>query len=311
VRAGGGSNREDGVGDWVRLCQSPGMRLHNPGAECFVPDGAEIGDALARVTHLGIGAHHDDLEFMAFHGIVACLGHPGGRWFAGVTCTDGSGSARTGSYADCPDDSLRIVRRGEQRAAAVRGGYSVVVQLDYPSDSVKQPGAPGLVGELSALLRAAQPEVVYLHNLADKHDTHIAVAVATLAAIRGLPAQERPRRLLGCEVWRGLDWMDDAEKVALDVSGHASLSSELNACFDSQISGGKRYDRAVAGRRAANATFFDPRTTDAAADLIFAMDLTPLALDPGLDPVEFTLGFVDRFRRDVRDRLRTHFDSAA
>ena len=49
------------------------MNLHIPTADIFIPDGQPPAAALARVTHLGIGAHQDDLEFMAFHGIEACL----------------------------------------------------------------------------------------------------------------------------------------------------------------------------------------------------------------------------------------------
>ena len=44
-------------------------------AETFVPDGVPSASALGRITHLGIGAHPDDLEFMAFHGIATCFDH--------------------------------------------------------------------------------------------------------------------------------------------------------------------------------------------------------------------------------------------
>jgi hypothetical protein len=37
------------------------------------------------------------------------------------------------------------------------------------------------------------------------------------------------------------------------------------------------------------------------------MDLTPLVLDGSLDPAEFALGAIDRFREDVRQRLAGHF----
>jgi hypothetical protein len=39
------------------------MKLHNSTAESFVPDGKPVADALPRITHLGIGAHQDDLDF--------------------------------------------------------------------------------------------------------------------------------------------------------------------------------------------------------------------------------------------------------
>ena len=74
------------------------LTLLNTNAHVFVPDGTAIGSALARTTHLAVGAHPDDLEFMALHGILACQGQSD-RWFCGVTCTNGAGSARTGHLA--------------------------------------------------------------------------------------------------------------------------------------------------------------------------------------------------------------------
>ena len=35
------------------------MKLTNDSADVFIPDGTERGAALARTTHLGIGAHQD------------------------------------------------------------------------------------------------------------------------------------------------------------------------------------------------------------------------------------------------------------
>lgn len=264
-------------------------------------------EALARVTHLGVGAHQDDLEFMAFHGIAACFRHEGGRWFGGVTCTDGGGSARSGAYALYSDEAMRRVRIEEQRAAAAAGRYAAVIQLGHPSAEIKATGGGPLAADLAAILQAAQPEVLYTHSLADKHDTHIAVVAAVIAAIRSLPPDRRPARVLGCEVWRGLDWMCDAEKVALDVSGYDHLAAALNGIFDSQIAGGKRYDLATIGRRAANATYFESHATDRAEQVCFAMDLTPLALDEAADPCALVLGAVDRFREDVRHRVEAFF----
>jgi len=59
------------------------LSLHNASAFVFVRDGRESDSALRRCTHLGIGAHQDDLEFMASHGIVECF-HSTEKWFAGV-----------------------------------------------------------------------------------------------------------------------------------------------------------------------------------------------------------------------------------
>ena len=95
------------------------MKLHNATAEVFVPDGAPVAEAFQRITHLGVGAHQDDLEFMAFHGILACYQSLSPS-FGGVTCTNGAGSARTGPYAALTDAQMACVRRREQRTAALR-----------------------------------------------------------------------------------------------------------------------------------------------------------------------------------------------
>lgn len=279
------------------------MKLHQPKAGLYVPDATPQAEALARITHLGIGAHQDDLEFMAFHGILACYQKPD-RWFGGVTCTNGAGSARSGPFADHSDEQMQQVRRKEQDVAAKIGDYGAMLHLDYPSSAVKSSTDSRLKEDLLEILRASRPEVVYTHNPCDKHDTHIGVTVATLQALRELPADQRPLQVIGCEVWRDLDWLGDDEKVVMDVSGHDELAARLNGAFESQIAGGKRYDLAVIGRRSANATFFDSHSTDDSTQIIFGIDLTPLVRDDSLDVAGYLLGFVERFQQDVRDRLK-------
>lgn len=282
------------------------MTFSQPDPDLYVPDGENLSGALSRTTHLAIGAHQDDLEFMAFEGIALCHGRSD-RWFGGVVCTDGRGSSRTGAYAACSDEEIRGIRRREQREAADLGQFGFMAQLDFPSSVVKDPADHRLAGDLLAILQAARPKVVYAHQPADKHETHIGVLRATLQALRQLPHDQRPSRLLGCEVWRGLDWMLDSDKSALDVSGHEELAQGLNTLFDSQIGGGKRYDLAVMGRRRANATFFDSHSGDAASEMCLAMDLTPLIQDDRLEVADFTLRFIDRFRDDVKSVLGRQF----
>ncbi len=280
------------------------MKFHLPSAEIFIPDGKPVAEALSRVTHLGIGAHQDDLEFMAFHGILQCF-HSETEWFGGVTCTNGSGSARTGAYASYTDEQMMAARKEEQRQAAIVGRFGAMVQLDYPSGIAKDAGDSRMREDLRAILAATRPSVVYTHNPADKHDTHIAVVIPVIQAIRDLPREQRPKTVHGCEVWRDLDWLGDAEKVVLDVSGNDSLAAALNGIFDSQIAGGKRYDLAVMGRRRTNATFFQSHGVDSSDALAFAMDLTPLAHDDSLDIVEYVTRAIDRFRADVVEKLRS------
>lgn len=271
-------------------------------AEIYVPDGSPIDEALGRTTHLAVGAHQDDLEIMAFDGILKGF-QQADQWFTGVVVTDGAGSPRDDLYKAYTDEQMREVRRREQKKAAYVGDFAAAVLLDYPSSAVKNAADARPKDDLADILRATRPEVVYTHNLADKHDTHVAVALRTIDAIRTLPADARPARLYGCEVWRDLDWLPDADKVAFDLSAHENLQAALLGVFDSQICGGKRYDLATQGRRRAHATYASSHATDAAALLNYAMDLTPLVVDPLIDPAAFVAGFIDRFRSDVLDRL--------
>ena len=278
------------------------MRLASDTAEVFVPDGTPVELALARTTHMGIGAHQDDLEIMAFDGILACF-QQRDKWFSGVVVTDGSGSPRDGVYREYSDDEMRRVRRSEQKKAAVVGGYAAQLLLDHPSSAVKDGANRAVVDDLIEILRIARPEVVYTHNPADKHDTHVSVTLKLIQALRTLPEGDRPTKVYGCEVWRDLDWLADSDKVAFDVSAHENLQAALLGVFDSQIAGGKRYDLATMGRRRANATYFASHGVDIANGMAFAMDLTPLVMDPRLGVWEYVKRFLDAFSDEICDRL--------
>ena len=270
--------------------------------EVFVPDGSAEDEALARTSHLGIGAHHDDLEILAIDGILSCL-HSTERWFTGVVVSDGRGSPRSGTYAGLSDSAMSRVRSQEQRTAAKIGEYGAQVLLDHPSAVIKDRASTVVVKDLVELLQATRPNTVYTHNPADKHDTHVALALRVIEAARRLPKGLAPRRFYGCEVWRDLDWLVDEDKIALDVSDHETLQAALLEAHDSQVSGGKRYDLAALGRRRANATFHQSHATDTATMLTFAMDLMPLLEDPTLEPATFVARHLERFAEDVRNRI--------
>jgi hypothetical protein len=278
------------------------MIFSNPAADLFVPDSTPEAEALARTTHLGVGAHQDDLEFMAAHGILECFARQD-RWFTGVTVTDGAGSPRANQYAALGNEEMKLLRAREQRKAAFVGEYAAQIQLAHPSNAVKDSAAASaVIADLVAILSATRPEFVYTHNLADKHDTHVAVALRVLAACRALPLEVRPRRVVGCEVWRDLDWLSDADKVVMPVDEHEHVQAALMGVFDSQIAGGKRYDRATLGRRSAHATYSESHGTDRHQALIWGMDLTPL-MDDENDPVSFVAEHIRRFEADVLERL--------
>jgi LmbE family N-acetylglucosaminyl deacetylase len=278
------------------------MEFTNPDTDVYVPGGAGEEEALARTTHLAIGAHQDDIEFMALHGILECVDRED-RWFTGVTLTDGSGSARTGPYAECTEQEMRQIRIDEQRRAARVGAYGCQIQLLYASADIKDGTNPGPVADLGRVLSVAQPEIVYLHNPADRHDTHVACLLRSLTALRNLAQDRLPRKVYGCEVWRDLDWLTGEDKQVLPLADPHGLGVTLSGLFDSQISGGKRYDLAVQGRRRAHATFFESHEADTHELLTFAMDLTPLIKDRSADVTEFTLKLLRRTQEDVRDRI--------
>lgn len=285
--------------------------FNHKSSDIFIPDGAPINDALNRTSHLAIGAHSDDLEIMAYHGIVNCFGYEEQSdkdWFTGVTATDGRGSSRAGLYSECSNEEMAKIRKEEQKQAAAVGRYSAMMQLGYSSAEIMNgKGSMGLKDDLLSILKATKPRTVYTHNPADKHDTHIAVLYAAISAMRELPIEERPEQIYGCEVWRDLDWMPDEDKVALDVSQRENLANALVGVFDSQITGGKRYDRAAVGRRYANATFFYAEGKDKSEQLTFAMDLTPVVNDDSIDFIGYVMNYLDKFRNDVHSNLSQYF----
>jgi LmbE family N-acetylglucosaminyl deacetylase len=278
------------------------MKFHMETAEVYVPDGEPVATALGRTTHICFSAHQDDIEIMAAQPIIECF-QKKDKWFTGVVVTDGRGSPRDGLYKDYGDDDMRLVRFKEQRKAAFVGEFAAQVMLDLPSKVVKDASRKESVEDIIEVLHAAKPQIVYTHNLADKHDTHVAVALRVIEALRRLDESERPGRLVGCEVWRALDWMVDFDKALMNVSDHENLQMALLGVFDSQIVGGKRYDLASMGRRRANATYFESHGVDATTGLSYAMDMSPLMSDTTKDPVVFAQEFIQRFAQDVNDRI--------
>lgn len=279
------------------------MKFHSEAASIFIPNGQEMESALARTTHMAIAAHQDDIEMMAAQPILECFRRTD-LWFSGVVVTDGRSSPRAGSYKDFTDDKMFAVRTQEQFKAAAIGKYAAQVVLGYPSEMVKDIKQQGPVDDLLQLLRAAKSRFVYTHNLADRHDTHVAIALRVIAAIRALPLDERPEKLYGCEVWRGLDWLTNGDQVKLDVSAEEDLQLALLRVFDSQIAGGKRYDLASMGRRQANATFSESHSTDTSTGISYAMDMSPLIFEEKLNPLDFVQSLLERFSQDVSGRLQ-------
>jgi len=254
-------------------------------------------------TDLCIGAHQDDIEIMAYGPISACYGSKS-RHFTGVVVTDGAGSPRSGVYAAYTDEEIKTVRVQEQKNAATIGMYNALFLLGHPSSAVKDPANQNLIKELKEIIRDCAPDTLYTHNLADKHDTHVAVAMHVIRALREIPPERRPKKILGMEVWRGLDWLCDEDKVLHDTAKFPNIASSLLGVYDSQVSGGKRYDLAALGRRLANATFFASHAVDNYESASYAIDLTPL-VNGNLDPVYYINTYINKFANEVIKRIKT------
>ena len=266
--------------------------------ELFIPSGQNPQEALAQTTHLAIAAHQDDIEIMAIDGILKCYQNPE-LHFTGCTVTDGRGTPRTGPFGHLTDEQMAKVRHEEQKEAARVGGYSAQVMLGYQSAQVRVKDDASLVEDLDQLLQATQAQVIYTHNLLDKHRTHVAVALRVIEAIRRLPVDKRPTKLYGCEVWRALDFLPKEHKVIFDVSAHPELQSSILKVFESQIAGGKNYEEAVIGRRLANATFLDAYAPDESNRLSFAMDMSPLIHDETLSPKAYIQNILNAFTLEI------------
>ncbi|MEP5765725.1 MAG: PIG-L family deacetylase [Halieaceae bacterium] len=274
------------------------MELDCPKLDIFVPDNMPLQSALDRTTHMGIGAHADDLEILAFHGIGLCHDDPR-HWFSGVVISDGAGSPRDGRYRDFSAAEMMAQRQQEQRDAAALGGYSLQLQLGYSSAAVRSEPRKTLVPDLVAILQQCQPQVLYLHNLADAHATHRAAANACIDALRELEPAALPAEIYGVEVWRSLDWLPEQYRSCLPIEDEQGLQAQLLRCHDSQIGGGKRYDEAIIARQRANATLTESQQVDTLAACALAMNLRPLIDQPSLSTDAFLQECLGQFSEQL------------
>jgi len=281
------------------------LNLKNPKASIFIPDKVDIQTALKRTTHIAIAAHQDDIEIMAYHGIAECYKKKD-KWFLGIVVTDGATvPSREGKYSKVTNEQMAEIRKKEQNKAASLGKYSAVIQLSYSSAETKNNKDTDVAADICEILKQTNPEIIYTHNLADKHDTHVATVIKTITALRTLYKNKWaiPSKIFACEVWRSLDWLNDSDKAVLSTSAHKSLAKKLIAVFKSQIAGGKRYDLATIGRRLSNATYADSHASDKLSSATYSMDIKPLIVDDKLNPQDFISEYINKFKNDVCNRI--------
>jgi len=223
------------------------------------------------------------------------------KGIAAVVVTDGAGSARTGKFAHTTDEQMIQLRVQEQIKAAELGQYSSLTMLMQPSKAVKEQ-RQDIIDSIANIIAETKPDTVYTHNPFDKHPTHIAVCKAVVKAIKSLKVEQLPQTMIGCEMWRGLDWLDDTQKVTMDTSYNQEFAKQLFGVFETQIEGGKNYGNAVLGRYTANATFFDSHKVDGAKSLSYGIDMTPL-IKLDLSLVQFATMHLNHFKIDVLQAL--------
>ena len=183
------------------------------------------------------------------------------------------------------------------------GDYAAILQLAHPSAEIRGASRQALTSDLLQILSSAKPKVLYLHNPADRHETHLAVLLACLDALRQLPPTDRPAEIYGCEVWGDLDWVPAKQVVRLPCPAPADFGPSLLRVFRSQVDG-KRYDLAAAGRRRAQATFADAYTPDQAEEVVLALDLKPLVENSKLTLAEFVTCLTGEFQKQTLERIR-------
>ena len=250
------------------------------------------------VKYLCICAHQDDGEIMAIDGILK--GYYSRKYsFALAVTADGGGSARSGEFADYTYEMMKKVRIEEEKEASEIGKYHSLYLLNYSSKEIKQKENDEIVNDYIEIIKELKPEIIYTHSLLDKHPTHIGVVLKVIEALRKLPKEYQPKHLYGCEVWRGLDWIDDSKKIGFDVSRNEKLQKQLLNVFKSQIAGGKAYTKASIGRRYSNATYYQSHSIDAYKMISYAIEMNPLIINKSADIKDFCLSFVKDLENDI------------
>ena len=247
---------------------------------------------LELTTHLAIGAHPDDNEFMAYNGIGECYGKKDER-FTGVVITDGAGSTRNGIYRDMSLEEISIVRRVELMRAANFGDFLALVYLGYTSPELKGSRQNDIRQDIVEVLINTRPEVVYVHNLFDDHDTHVAASRLSIDALREVRDSFVPQRVYGCEMTGSLDWYP--ARVRLDTSMHERVAHQVLHVFESQSDNLRSYPEATIARWISQAVY-DRENKRGPHKISFAMDLTALVND-GTDMRDFIAQITEQFRQ--------------
>ncbi|MBQ2677257.1 MAG: PIG-L family deacetylase [Clostridia bacterium] len=255
-----------------------------------------------KTTVLCIAAHQDDVEMLASFAIGDCYDSDS-EFFSGVVMTDGANSPRTGDFADFSPQQMIEAREKEQMKAADIGKYCAAFMCGYTSDEIKQ-NSENAINDIADIIQQTKPHTIVIHNLADKHQTHVATAICSIEAIRR--STYKPENLYLAEVWRSLDWLCDEDKV-VKANSRPDITLQQLCCFESQVAGGKRYDKACLGRQLANATFYQSHSVDNFEYCNYLIDGNDL-LHTDITPEDFIKEKLDNFYKSVLKNIKTPKD---
>ena len=275
------------------------MKLLNQSSIIYYPSIKK--NDIEDTTYLCVAAHQDDIEIMAYSQIAECYNDKNKNFVATVT-TNGSGSPRTGKFKNYTDEQMILTRIDEQKQAADIGHYKALFMLMYPSSTIKDFNQHNPIEDLKNIILLTRPKVILTHNLMDKHPSHVASAIKVIQALKELKDIFSPEKVIGLEVWRGLDWLSQNDKLCFDTTKNKRLQKDLLNVFESQVQGGKRYDLAAIGRRYANATFFESHSTDDIKSLNYGVDMTEFVYSDKTYS-EFVCKKINNFKNEAISQL--------
>jgi hypothetical protein len=234
-------------------------------------------EALVRTTHLCIGACQEDIEIIAYHGIAECYNKPN-KWFTEVVVTDEIGSSQNGIYADFTEEQIKQIRCQGRIKTAESSKYNMSIQLGYSGDFIKCNSYSSVTMDLLTIFSECSPDIIYLHQSIDKNDTRVAVFTHCINALRQLPADKKPKMVIGSEIWENFYYIDN------------NLIRECNLNNRAE----KNY---------VNAIYNASHSIDGCQKITLTMNLVPLINDPSLSILDDTMNFIDQFKNDVKTRL--------
>lgn len=305
-----------------QLFLPPGFDFYDPKTmaldEKFDPENRghveALQAALARTTHVGVGAHQDDVEIMAGPMLLKNKD----SWMT-VIVTDGaaSKSVLNGVATDLTPRQLTDMRQREQREAARETG-TPVIQLKYPSAAVgghmgegKREEAAFALGTLFAAMPRTQE--VFGHNPIDKHATHLGVLAVQTAALRAAKPPQL-KNVYAMEVWGGLTGIPESQLSMFVVEDGKDLAAinTLVGKYQSQIQGqGRDYAATTTARMVGHGGYVsNPHLSNPPVGMVIGLDITDFAKGESCDMGALAKELLERAAA-IKTRLASKHDVPA